>query len=361
LGLATCGAVAQEPKVTFKAVRIYPFQVDLAFSHDGALVGTCGDKVRVFDVAAGKLVREVEGPMTSAIAFSPAVKDLVAAGADDGVVRLFGAGKMGAARELRGHTGAVYSLAFDKAGNLLASGSHRPRNDAQNVPDLGQFRLWDVETGKVVRSIEVEDGGVRGVSFSADGKLVTFCRNIGLAGAEPTVDVYRVAPWEKVAAVTLPAGEVRRAPFGLVTRFLPDGKRLLVGGGVCVPVNPAEAAPYKSGCRTMGLLWSVDLGAKPTAKVLDGPRPGYYFAVGLSPDGARYATNGDPVPNSGSNRVEVRETDGDRTVWASGSASDCRGIAFSPDGKFVTHLRHGDIRLLDPKTGGHVRTIECPK
>lgn len=64
---------------------------------------------------------------------------------------------------LLGHSHWVGALAFNPAGQLLASGG----ND-QTV------RLWDVETGKCVKVLAQRGSYVHAVSFSADGRFLAF-------------------------------------------------------------------------------------------------------------------------------------------------------------------------------------------
>jgi WD40 repeat protein len=85
----------------------------------------------------------------------------VATGADDGTIRLWRAGDGQSLHTLRGHTGAVTSLAFDPSGRLLVSGS--VDHDA---------RIWDVGTGRLLHTLAGHTLGVTSVSFSPNGKLV---------------------------------------------------------------------------------------------------------------------------------------------------------------------------------------------
>ena len=102
-------------------------------------------------------------------------------------------------------------------------------------------RVWEIETGELVKSVDVNPDLMDGLSFSSDGELATVCRdrryNAGF------VDIYRVADWEKVSTIKLSVGKEleenqwgKEAPRGASTKFTPDKKQLLVGGGIASPL-----------------------------------------------------------------------------------------------------------------------------
>jgi WD40 repeat protein len=67
---------------------------------------------------------------------------------------------------LNGHTGYVHSVAFDPKSGWLASGS-----------DDGTVKLWDLASGKCVRTLE-HDAPIIGVDFDATGtKLLSMCHD----------------------------------------------------------------------------------------------------------------------------------------------------------------------------------------
>lgn len=331
-------------------------QFDLSFSRDGTWLATCGDRVRVYETGTGRRVRELEGKLTRCVAFSPAAADLLAAGGDDGVLRLWTVGAEDGVREFRGHDGMIVSVAFAGGGRYLASCSTRLRQGKQ---DLGQFRLWNLETGAAEQSLNVEGSGVQGVSFSSDGGLVALCRNGAAQACQ--VDLYRVQPWAAVASLKLSAGQAlettafgQAAPLGMASAFMPGSQRLLVAGGICVRV---DAAPYRVGCQPTGLIWAVDLADKPTATPLIQPSRGYFRALGITPDGKRFATgNGQRTPDTRP-QIQLRDVADGKLVWSVPTEVEPFGVAVSPDGRLVAACEAATVRLLNSETGETVRVL----
>ncbi len=60
-----------------------------------------------------------------------------------------------------GHSNDVNSVAFSADGNTLVSGSWDQT-----------IKLWEVATGKVIRTLQGHRGNVYSVAFSADGKML---------------------------------------------------------------------------------------------------------------------------------------------------------------------------------------------
>src|SRR5262249_42954514 len=70
----------------------------------------------------------------------------------------------------RGRDLILLSLAFSPDGKMIATagGGHLGRDG----PARGEVKLWEVSTGKFVRTIAVETGIVFQATFSPDGKLL---------------------------------------------------------------------------------------------------------------------------------------------------------------------------------------------
>ena len=126
----------------------------------GAVVTAGGDGTVKAWSPAGKLLWTAQhGSPVAALAVSS--DGTVASGAADGSVRLWRGNDGAALYVLRGHTGAITSLDFDRSGDILASGS------ADRTA-----RLWNVRTGEVERVLSGHLFAVTSVDFNPTGKLL---------------------------------------------------------------------------------------------------------------------------------------------------------------------------------------------
>jgi WD40 repeat protein len=208
----------------------------------------------------------------------------------------------GRPRVLKGHSGAIRSLAFSPDGKMLAVGTYK------------QVQLWDVATGKEEPTLEGHTDQVTGVKFYLGGKaLVTASKNEALIWKPP---------WGK-DPVTLKGGG---------WRSFPDGKTL------------ARCAFAMSGSRLY--LWDVATG-EPRKTINLGLTPflGTLIAAG-SADGRRAVVGGGE-----SVRVwdaVTGESLGSHSLHTAAVVS----VDLAPDGKtVVSGSRDGTAILWDVASG----------
>jgi WD40 repeat protein len=133
----------------------------LAFSPDGRrlAVAAAGPLV-VCDASGGKAGFRVEAASASkAVQWAPGGAAL-AAGGEDGRVRVIEASSGEVLATLAGHADEIQALAFSADGQRLASGGER-----------GRVRVWEIASA---RAIAKPDGSseVLALAFSADGRVV---------------------------------------------------------------------------------------------------------------------------------------------------------------------------------------------
>ncbi len=302
-----------------------------AVSHDGKRLAT-GDtlnnptrgRVQVWDLETGKAVRDFaeHGGEISSVSWSPDDRRLLTS-CFDGTVRVWDA-----------ETGKELKVLKQAGGSDCAAWLPDGKR-VLTTPWSGEnvIRLWDVESGQVLRTFTGHKEAAITVVVAADGQTAL------TTGKDGTVRLWNLRPIEP-AVLDAHEGEAWAVAFS------PDGKLLATAGAD----------------RTVR-LWDVSG---------DRERPGYgrpvrrleglsgnVFCVAFSPDGKRLAAgDGDLF---GGPRGEVRVWDVERgTVLATlrGHTGTVRAVAFSPDGKLLASAGYDrTVRLWDAETGAAKATL----
>jgi WD40 repeat protein len=333
----------------------------VAFAPDGKLLASASadGNARLWDVASGREVRMLgedliqrgqpglqllqrdrparpgaHGNMVWAVAFSPDGRTLATTSLD-GTAKLWEVASGREVRTLAGAGGGVVGAAFSPDGRLLATAARGRLGSGES----GEVKLWEAESGRELATWRGHTGDVQSVAFSPDGLFVASGGDDGL-----------VRLWD-VAAGRPALVHRGHGKSVLALAFDPDGRTVVSGGGDgVVKVWDALLPPE-------GLVLPADIGA----------------ALSFSPDGRQLI-----LGTLGA--VELRDATDGRLLRRLADREAEKGpgesvyswacaAALRPDGKQIAYLGHSYIRagvvvLADPSDGhtqhllrGHTKPV----
>jgi len=185
-------------------------RVRSSFSPDGKLLAACygGTAFDVIDSSNGKVIRSIDGyPRTEHVQIMPDGKTLISAGSGEypnGAKRRpsliyfwnIDTGKL--LRSIETHPDGIALMALSRDGSRLATVAYQITQGAKNswtMGHLGEVIIWDTTTCKKVRTINATNpkDGLRIIAFTGDGK--------GLIAGEwggGTVSLWDTAEGEKI-------------------------------------------------------------------------------------------------------------------------------------------------------------------
>ncbi|MFZ5818815.1 MAG: AAA family ATPase [Chloroflexota bacterium] len=248
------------------------------------------------------------------------------------------------------HFGGVPDVAYSPDGKMIASVGARQ-----------EVKLWDANSGELIRTLFGADQVSSSVAFSPDGNLLA-------AGYFTQVVLWNPSNEEKVAIL---AGESVGTTVGYnlgvgQISFSPDGKYLATANmdgapaiwdlktrskvlSLVAEMSPPKAIAYSPDGRLLatggdeGLvrIWDAQRGAELFALNLGG----IIHAVSFSPDGAYLAA----ASEDGS--IKVWDTGTGEIVSTPARQSGLYDIAFLADGRFATAGQDGTSRVWDVQSG----------
>ena len=175
---------------------------NVEFSSDGKRVvcGTVDKECMVWNVASGKRICTFDkhhAPITR-VAFLPGGEEAVSNGQDK-TLRIWNA-ETAAERLALAHPEVVWGLAVSPDGQQIATGTGGPTEGAPILQRVHQgkenvIRLWDAIGGELVRELHGHTGVVYSIAFSPDG------RTLISGGWDGTILVWDVATGTQLTSV----------------------------------------------------------------------------------------------------------------------------------------------------------------
>jgi WD40 repeat protein len=244
------------------------------------------------------------------VAFSPDGQYALS-GSWDNTLKLWDISSGKEIRTLSGHSSSVESVAFSPDGKYALSGFSNKT-----------FTLWDLSSGKEIKTLSGHSGWVVSVAFSPDGKYV-------LSGSlDKTLKLWDLSNGKEIKSMKGHSDYVKSVAFS------PDGKYALSG----------------SSDKTLK-LWDLSSGKE--IKTMKGHSE-YVNSVAYSPDG-KYALSG-----SDDNTLKLWNISSGKEIRTlSGHSSSVESVVFSPDGKYaLSGSWDSTLKLWDLSSGKEIRSMK---
>ena len=324
LPTGSCGGCGGSP------IALSPDGRTLAQGNEGAGWGS----IHFYDVVTGKHLRTIDdgrttelndrlnlriGTSTAHLGIYGAVSSLsysldgktLASGHSDGNIRIWDVDTGELLKMLEAHVSGIENISFHPDGKTLASSG---RLD-------GTIRIWDANTGELLHTLIGHTGWIHNFSFSPNGEM------LASASHDETLRIYDATTGEHLSTLTGHTGAVYSVSFH------PNGRTI---------ASVSEDSTLR--------IWDATTGA--FLRTLT-RHTGWIESVSFSPDGRTLASG------SRDEMVRIWDVDtGELLHTLTGHTGYVNSVAFRPDGQVLASgSADNSIRFWEVTTGDHLRTL----
>jgi WD40 repeat protein len=277
---------------------------------------------------------------------------MIASGSADKTIKLWNVLSGREMRTLTGHEYSVLSVAFSPDGKTVASGS-----------EDNTVRLWDVANGRELYALVRDLGYVESIAFSPDDKT------LAIGSWDKSIRLWDVVGGREPRTLSGHSGPVASVAFSADSKTVVSGSwdksvklwdagtgnelRTLVGHSsvvASVAFSPDDTTVVSGSWDKSGKLWDARRGSE--LHTLRG-HMGLVRAVAFSPEGKTV------VSGSEDNTLKLWDVATGRELMTIGrNLGRVESVAFSHDGKILAAGNdHGNVELWDVSDGRELLTL----